>query len=181
MNQLETNRLILRPFISDDAADLYEYLSDKTVLKYEPCEIFTFDACKAEAISRSQNKAFWAVCLKDTGKLIGNIYFSRIDPLDLLTYEIGYVFNATYQKQGFAAEAATAILNYAFNALHARRVIAMCNPKNVNSWRLLERLHMRREGHLIQNIYFNKDEEGHPIWQDTYEYGILAQEWLSHF
>lgn len=98
MKQFETQRLVLSSFTPDDATDLYEYLSDATILKHEPYEPFTLEQCKVEAISRSQNEAFWAVCLKDTDKLVGNLYFSRIDPLDLLTYEIGYVFNATYQK-----------------------------------------------------------------------------------
>ena len=52
----------------------------------------------------------------------------------------------------------------------------MCNPVNTTSWRLLERLGMRREGHLIQNIYFKKDENGEPIWSDTFEYAILKNE-----
>lgn len=37
---------------------------------------------------------------------------------------------------------------------------------------------MRREGHLVKNIWFSKDENGSPIWQDTYEYAILKSEWL---
>jgi len=36
---------------------------------------------------------------------------------------------------------------------------------------------MRREGHLIQNIYFKTDASGRPLWSDTYEYGLLACEW----
>ena len=61
---------------------------------------------------------------------------------------------------------------------HAHRVIAMCNPLNEPSWRLLERLGMRREGHLRRNIFFKRDEGGCPLWQDTYLYGILASEWF---
>jgi len=55
----------------------------------------------------------------------------------------------------------------------------MCNPLNEPSWRLLERLGMRREGHLIKNIYFKKDECGNPIWADTLEYAVLASEWFE--
>ena len=36
---------------------------------------------------------------------------------------------------------------------------------------------MRREGHLLQNVYFKTDEQGNPIWMDTYLYGILKDEW----
>jgi RimJ/RimL family protein N-acetyltransferase len=90
---------------------------------------------------------------------------------------LGYVFNASYHGKGYATESAKALLDLAFRDSKARRIIAMCNPENESSWRLLERLHMRREGHLIKNIFFKVDESNTPIWQDTYEYAILAQEW----
>ncbi|OOM81047.1 hypothetical protein CLPUN_12070 [Clostridium puniceum] len=70
-------------------------------------------------------------------------------------------------------------MEYAFKELNVRRIIARCDPKNPPSWKLLERLKMRREGHLRQNIYFFKDEKDEPIWKDTYEYGILKSEWIS--
>ncbi|MDZ5034798.1 N-acetyltransferase, partial [Clostridium perfringens] len=52
-------------------------------------------------------------------------------------------------------------------------------PKNEHSWKLLERLHMRREGLLLKNIYFKTDINGEPIWLDTYEYAILKKEWCK--
>jgi RimJ/RimL family protein N-acetyltransferase len=80
---------------------------------------------------------------------------------------------------GYATESAEAVIKEAFENLGARRIIAMCNPNNEPSWRLLERLGMRREGHLIKNIYFKKDAAGNPIWQSTYEYAILIDEWRA--
>ena len=71
------------------------------------------------------------------------------------------------------------MVNYVFNNMNARRVVAMCNPLNVPSWKLLERLGLRREGHLIQNIYFKTNSLGQAIWSDTYEYGILSTEWFN--
>ncbi len=64
-----------------------------------------------------------------------------------------------------------------FTNCSAHRIVAMCNPLNIASWKLLERLNMRREGHLVKNIWFFKDENDSPIWQDTYEYGIIREEW----
>jgi RimJ/RimL family protein N-acetyltransferase len=69
------------------------------------------------------------------------------------------------------------LIGDAFQNKNARRVIAMCNPLNAPSWKLLERLGMRREGHLRKNIYFKKDQAGNPIWLDSYEYAVLAEEW----
>jgi RimJ/RimL family protein N-acetyltransferase len=174
MNEIITERLLIRKFKPEDWSDIYEYLSDEKVIRFEPYEILTKEQCRHEAIQRSKNGAFLAVCLKATNKVIGNLYFSKHD---FDTWELGYVFNASYHGMGYATESAKALLDLAFRDLKARRIIAMCNPENESSWRLLERLHMRREGHLIKNIFFKVDESNTPIWQDTYEYAILAQEW----
>lgn len=174
MKQIETERLIIRSFREDDWKDLYEYLSNENVVRFEPYGVFTEEDCRREAVHRSGNQAFRAVCLKDSHKLIGNLYF---EAMEFNTWELGYVFNGKYHHQGYAAESARALINYAFTELSARRIIAMCNPENTPSWKLLESLNFRREGHLIQNIYFKKDSQDRPIWLDTYEYGILATEW----
>ncbi|MCX8132227.1 MAG: GNAT family N-acetyltransferase [Clostridia bacterium] len=176
---LETDRLILRKFICDDWKDLHEYLSNEAVVKYEPYDVFTEEACRQEAENRSQNDAFWAVCLKENNKLIGNVYFQQQEPKEFLTWEIGYVFNPSYYGKGYATESCRKIIDYAFEQLNARRIVAMCNPENIPSWKLLERLEMRREGHLRENIYFKCDSQGNPIWLDTFEYAILAEEWFG--
>ena len=67
-------------------------------------------------------------------------------------------------------------MKYGFHELGVRRMIAMCDPQNPHSWKLLERVGMRREGTLVKNVYFFTDEDGNPIWKDTYEYGILKSE-----
>lgn len=171
---METARLIIRRFLPGDWQDLFEYLSQKEVVKYEPYDVFTEERAKQEAIDRSNNPSFWAVCLQTTGKLIGNIYLSE---QKFNTWELGYVFNSNYQGKGYASEAARALLDLLFTDCGAYRIIAMCNPLNTASWRLLERIGLRREGHLIKNIWFFKDECGDPIWQDTYEYAVLKEEW----
>jgi RimJ/RimL family protein N-acetyltransferase len=177
--RIETERLIIRRFRCDDWMDLYEYLSNEEVVRYEPYGVFSEEDCKKEAARRSSDSAFWAVCLKDSGKLIGNVYFSRQEPEEFSNWEIGYVFNSEYWGKGYAAESCRAVIDYGFRELNVRRIVAMCNPVNTQSWRLLERLKMRREGHLIKNIFFEKDEQGRPVWLDTYEYAILAEEWLD--
>lgn len=177
MFNIETDRLIIRRFLCNDWMDLYEYLSQEQVVIYEPYGILTEKECKMEAAIRSRSEAFLAVCLKDTKKLIGNIYFSQQEPKDYGNWEIGYVFNPIYYGNGYALESCKAVMNYGIKNLKVRRVVAMCNPDNKSSWRLLERLNMRREGHLHENIFFKRNENGQPIWLDTYEYAVLADEW----
>lgn len=177
MISLETKRLKLRKFASDDWKDLYEYLSNEEVVRYEPYSTFSEEDCRNEALKRSQQDYFWAVCLKENNKLIGNIYFKQQDPKEFMTWELGYVFNPQYYGQGYATESCREVIDYAIQNHKARRIVAMCNPENKSSWKLLERLKMRREGHLIKNIYFKCDELGRPIWNNTYEYAILSEEW----
>lgn len=174
MVSITTERLTIRRFTRDDWQDLYEYLSNKNVVFYEPYDVLSEDQCKEEAINREYNESFWAVCLKSTDKVIGNLYFEK---QNFDTWELGYVFNEEFHNNGYATESAKALINYAFTELGARRIIAMCSPKNEPSWKLLERLNMRREGHQLQTVYFKKDEKHQPIWQDTYQYALLASEW----
>lgn len=171
---METKRLIIRKFRPSDWRDLYEYLSDPEVVKFEPYETYDENQAKEEAENRSQMDCFFAVVSKKNNKVIGNLYFDRSE---FGAFELGYVFNRRYQRKGYAFEAATAIMEYGFTKLGARRIVAMCNPLNTASWNLLEKLGMRREGHLIKNICFKFDNEGNPIWCDTYEYAILKSEW----
>ena len=172
---LTTERLMLRPFEADDWADLIEYLSDPEVVRFEPYGVFSAEMCVREAEERARNSAFIAVCLTDTGKLIGNLYFCHLENGN---YTMGYVFNRAYWRQGYATEAMKALLENAFRKGGAHRVQAECNPDNTRSVRLLERLHMRREGLLRQNIAFRYDAiTGAPIWQDTLIFAVLREEW----
>ncbi len=176
MEDIITDRLIIRRFRQNDWQDLYEYLSDVEVVKFEPYDIYSENQAREEAIRRSHDESFYAVCLKESKKLIGNLYLGKGD---FDTWELGYVFNRKYQGKGYATEGAKVLIDYAFTHLGARRIIAMCNPKNDRSWKLLERLHLRREGFILQNIFFKTDSNGKPIWLDTYEYAILKPEWYK--
>jgi RimJ/RimL family protein N-acetyltransferase len=171
---LETERLIIRGFRPDDWEDLYEYLSQPETVKFEPYEPFLPGQAKQEAQYRSTGKNFYAVCLKESGKVIGNIHLAK---RDFDAWEIGFVFNSKFRGKGYAAEAAKALIDKTFAECGAHRVFADCNPENERSWKLLERLRFRREGHLLKNIHFKRDAENNPLWQDTYMYGILNTEW----
>lgn len=176
---LETERLILRKFSEEDWKCLYEYLSKENVVKFEPYDIYSEDECMEEAVNRSRNEAFCAVCLKENNKLIGNIYFKQQEPKEFMTWEIGYVFNPLYYSKGYATEASKRILKYGFEQIGVRRIIAKCNPENSASWKLLDRLSMRLEGHLKKPVYFKKTIDGKAIWHDCYQYAMLEEEWFD--
>ncbi|MFE4712613.1 GNAT family N-acetyltransferase [Paenibacillus sp. NPDC056722] len=174
---LESERLMLRNFEASDWRDLHEYLSQENVLMYEPDTARNEEECKLMAAERSQGNAFVAVCLKNTNKMIGHIYFAQREPEPFLTWMIGYIFNPEFYGKGYATEACQAVLKYGFEELGAHRIMALCNPDNAPSWRLLERLSMRREGHFKKEDFFRKTESGEPIWHDAYQYSILNEEW----
>jgi len=171
-----TERLKIRQFTKDDYIDLHEYLSDKQTYKYEPGKPITIKKSKKLCIERSKNHIFLAVELKSENKIIGHIYFNKIEPKNLLTYEIGYIFNKKYYGKGFATEAIQYFIKQQFSELNIHKIVAHCNPKNIKSWKLLERLMFKREGKLRKNIFFNTDKNNNPIWLDTYEYGLLKED-----
>ena len=167
---LETERLILRPFRETDLQDLYEYLSDEQTVRYEPYKPMTLAETQDNLRWRMDTGAMIAVEHREDHKLIGNLYFAKGD---FQTAELGYVFNRRFWGRGYASESCRALINQAF-AEGTHRIIAECDPENVNSWRLLEALGFTREAHLRQNVYFWKDEQGNPIWKDTYVYARLS-------
>jgi ribosomal-protein-alanine N-acetyltransferase len=173
MMQIETHRLIVRPFRPDDGQDLFAYLSLPEIYEFEPGEPIDSGQARALAEDRSRGCAFWAVELRAEGRVIGHLYFQPIEPAELRTCELGYIFDPRHQRHGYATEAARALVDHAFAALDVHRVIAHCDPANIASWRVLEKIGFVREGHLRRNTFFRRDGEGRPLWQDTLEYGLL--------
>jgi RimJ/RimL family protein N-acetyltransferase len=177
---IHTARLCIRPFREQDAQSLFEYLSDPIVYRFEPGTPITLEEAHAVALERSQTTSFWAVELEKTQKLIGHLYFQQSSSKEFLTWELGYIFNPAYQNQGYASEAAGALIRYGFEHWEIHRVIAYCSPENTASWKVMEKIGMRREGFFRKNIFFYRAEDGSPIWLDTYEYAILKEEVLSN-
>lgn len=165
----ETERLFLRRYKKEDLQDLFEYLSDAKVVEYEPYKPMTFSEVKENLEWRIGTDEMIAVELKDSRKMIGNVYLGKRE-FDSL--EMGYVFNRNFWGNGYAAESCEALIDMAFsNGIH--RIYAECDARNERSWKLLEALGFRREAHFRKNVYFWKDENGKPLWKDTYVYAKL--------
>lgn len=158
---MELDEIVIGCFESEDWQVLFEYLSDELVVKFEPYAPFTKEQSKQEVINRAINPDFWAVCLNSTDKVIGNSYFAE---KDFYTWELGYVFNSNYHGRGYATLACKKVIQKAFDTCEIHSVEALCDPDNVSSGKLLERLGMRREGHKIQNVFFRRNDKGEPEW-----------------
>ncbi len=177
---INTERLTIRAFSIKDAQDLYEYLSDPQIYQYEPGEPINLEQAQIYARDMANNQDFWAIVLRSEDKVIGQLYFSQQEPMHLMTWEMGYIMNMKYQLQGYGSEAASALVQYGFKQLSMHRVVAHCNPKNVASWKLMEKIGLRREGLLRKNIYFRKDEAGNLLWWDSYAYARLEDKYEAN-
>ncbi len=173
---INTSRLLIRQFQEQDYISLFEYLSNPIVYRFEPGEPISLEKARVLTVERVPKTEFWAVVLRDAQKLVGHLYFKQIDPKEFLTWELGYIFNPAFQGKGYATEAAYALIRYGFENLGIHRVIAHCNPENVASWRVLEKIGMKREGHFRKNVFFHTAPDGSPLWIDTYAYAILKED-----
>lgn len=175
LEMIETERVIIREFRPEDAEDLYEYLSLNETYTFEPGEPVTLEKAREIAIERSMGNDFLAVVRKQDHKMIGHLYFSRVDPKRFLTWELGYIFNPRYQRQGYASEAAGALIDHAFRNTNLHRVMARCSVENTASWKLLERIDFTREGTFREHGFLRRDDRGNPLWNDVYEYSRLSK------
>lgn len=169
---IETERLILRMFKDTDYDDLYEYLKQLENDEFEGYPGIIYENGKEHLAYRVGSDEFYAIELKDTGKVIGNIYCGK---RDFEAREVGYIINKKYQRSGYASEALYAVMCECFKA-GVHRIFAECDPRNIGSWKLLEKVGMVREAFLQKNIYFHKDENGNPIWKDTYIFARLNEQ-----
>lgn len=171
MREIRTERLILRKFRESDYDDLFEYLAQLKDNEFEGYPDITYENGREHLKYRVGSEEFYAIELKATGKVIGNIYYGK---RDFYAREIGYIINKLYQRQGYASEALKAVIENAFKG-DVHRLFAECDPRNTCSWKLLEKSGFEKEAHFKQNIYFHRDENGAPIWKDTFVYAILKK------
>jgi ribosomal-protein-alanine N-acetyltransferase len=176
---VETRRLRLRPFRTEDRDDVHAYGADPMVSRFmvwgpnTDAETDAFLGKALEAQSRwPRTDVGLAMELRSTGKVIGSIRLWVIDA-DQHTAEIGYTLARPQWRRGLTSEAAQALMSVGFETLGLHRIIATCDKRNRGSWGVMRKLGMRREGLLIQ------ERKVKGAWRDTYAYAILADEWSA--
>ena len=112
MKEIITERLILRGFKEKDYDDLYEYLSQLRDDEFEGYPGITYENGREHLKYRVGSDEFYAIELKETGKVIGNIYYGK---RDFEAREVGYIVNKNYQRRGYASEALSAVIDNAFH------------------------------------------------------------------
>ena len=163
--RVETERLVIRDFREKDYKDAFEYLSDIAVMEYiEP--VLTISQTK-EFIQKYgiEEKMIFAVEEKQLGKVIGHIIFHEFNKPS--EYELGWIFNEKFQRNGYAREASFALFEYGFNKLHLESIVAETVLNNKKSISTITSLGMKiSETHeedlpvwiITKNYYQNKKE-----------------------
>jgi RimJ/RimL family protein N-acetyltransferase len=88
--------------------------------------------------------------------------------------ELGWCLDPKYEGNGYASEAVAELVRICFEDLALRRVTAYCFADNEPSWRLMERLGMRRELHTVSESLHRSG-----VWLDGFGYALLSDEWRS--
>lgn len=167
--RLETDRLVIRSFTMDDLPALWDVFGDEETMAHMApmtrgdTERFLREFC----VERTPPGAF-AVQLREAG-LVGYVLFNQVDAPGI--YELGWVLRRELWGMGLAREASRALLEYAFTALDAHKVIAQTEDA-VRAVPLLEGLGMVREG-LQRRHGLGRDG----TWKDIYWYGLLGEEY----
>ncbi len=175
---IRTDRLVLRPFRDSDLDVLYAIHSDEGVVRW----LYNDPRTRAQVVELLKVKIagiavhapgdwLWAaVESSETGELVGDV--------DLLwasdqhrAGELGFIVHPAHQGQGYATEAARPLLDWAFGDFGLHRVIGRAEARNVGSARVLEKLGMRSEAHLVENEWVKGE------WQSEVVYAILDREW----
>lgn len=168
---LETERLLIRKFTMDDLPVLIKLRSDPEVYKYlggtrmqnpeaiekrlrtyiDCCERFGFGSC--------------ALVWKETGEMFG---WGGLMPLEETgEIEVGYGMAKRFWGKGIGYECARAWLEYGFEKAGLERIVAIADPENIGSWRIMEKLGMQYE----------KTEKHYGM--DCFFYAISREDWLS--
>ena len=176
-----TERLILRPFVKSDVNDLYEYLNKPIVNCFYDMKVNSLEEAEKAVLERSKDSEYYfAITLKENGKVIGEIFAHPEEEHPggaRDTFSPCWMLNSKYHAKGYAYEAAKAYFDYLFKQKGARRIYAYTEDYNIASQRLCEKLGMRKEGFYLEFVSFVNDKNGNPIYENTFEYAILKKEW----
>ena len=177
---LQTARLRLRPATADDADTTFTYRRLEPVARWITDLPADLEAYRARFTDPKRLAA--TVIVELNGVTIGDFMlrledaWAQTEVADLAQKrqaELGWVLDPAFTGHGYATEAVRELIRYCFEELGVRRVVANCFAANEDSWRLMERIGMRREAHAVRDSLHRSGE-----WLDGYGYALLNDEWL---
>lgn len=179
--ELRTERLVLRPGTPVDAEATWAYRRLEAVSEWLT-EIPT-DLHAYRATFTDPHRLATTVIVEHDGAVIGD-FMLRIEnawaqaevaeQARCTQAELGWVLDPARTGHGYATEAVRRLIDHCFTELGVRRVVANCFLANTASWRLMERVGMRREGHAVAESLHRSGQ-----WLDTLTYAVLVTEWTA--
>jgi RimJ/RimL family protein N-acetyltransferase len=178
---VHTERLTLRAGTPDDAEATWAYRRLETVAEWLTAPVTDLETYRARFVEH--DRLGTTVVAEHDGRLIGDFMlrvedaWAQADVADEAKgtqAELGWVLDPAHTGQGFATEAVRALLQVCFEQLGVRRVVAECFFDNESSWRLMERVGMRRETHAVRDALHRSGG-----WLDSLGYAVLADEWAA--
>ena len=173
---LSTDRMTLRLLQPDDFEALFAFLSLPEVAQYQYWKPMDRDLV-------AEKHADWmtldgeegrhlelGMVLKSTDALIGHVFLGFRD-VAARQAEIGFTTHPDFQRQGLSFEVVHALVAAGFAHYGQHRIFGRCDARNAGSYRLMEKLGMRREAHFREHALFKGD------WDEEYYYAILEDEW----
>jgi len=151
LNRLETDRMVVRRLTTEDAEFMLDLLNQPSFHRFIGDRgVKTLDQARTyieeRAIAGYEKNSFgpFAVELKKDGSVIGIV--SLLDRDELEDVDIGFAFLPAHWRQGFALEASSALMEYAFSDLGLDRIIAVTQTDNIASIKTLEKMGLAYEG-----------------------------------
>jgi RimJ/RimL family protein N-acetyltransferase len=169
MKILQTKRLILRPFAESDFTAVHSYADRVENLTYMTWGPNSEDETRAYIKRVMHLDFYFAVTLRESGQLIGAC---EIHP-DCGV--LGWILHRDYWNQGYGTETAGELLRFGFDDLGLHRIMAHCDAENTGSYKIMEKIGMRREGCFHDTRPANKLSDRK--YGDEYQYAILRDEW----
>ena len=173
--RLETNRLVLRKFVSSDASHVQRLAGVKEIAQYTSIPHPYEDGMAESWIETRQEEheagriTTFAVTRKEDDQLIGCVGL-RLNPVHN-TGALGYWVGVPFWGKGYCTEAARAVLEYGFDELQLHRIYAEFMGTNIGSGKVMQKLGMQQEGRLREHF----DRYGER--EDSVMYGILRHEY----
>jgi RimJ/RimL family protein N-acetyltransferase len=173
VTRLETDRLVIRAFEESDAAGWLTLVNDPEVDRFlPPSEPLTVDDFAAmlqarHAMERDIGYCMWAVDDRKTNSLIGQCGIRPVNEGQGPEIDLAYHFVPASWNNGYASEAATAVLGHAFGTIGIDRVMAVVVPENVGSWRVMEKAGMHYVG--LVDYYGLKELKKYEAARDSWQ------------